>query len=112
MWSGSLAWTTPPLAPLDSHLHVAFVSFTASGAYGVGWSVSYLPDEEGQGDGEGGGAGDGGAMPSSHADLGGCAKEGVSSAEEKREPLLYWGQEAQVLVITEINGEDEMAKEH
>jgi hypothetical protein len=51
-------------------------------------------------------------MPSSHADLGGCAKEGVTSAEEKREPLLYWGQEAQMLVITEINGEDEMAKEH
>ncbi len=87
MWSGSVTWVTPLLLPGESYLHVAYVSFTASGVYGVGMSASYLPEPGTGGSGgglawlKGGGGGGGGEGP---------------------EPLLYWGHEAQVLVIGDI----------
>ena len=44
MWSGSLSWTTPTVAPGASFEHVAWVSFTAPGHYGVGFSTSRSED--------------------------------------------------------------------
>jgi len=93
MWSGSLAWTTPVLAPGETYLHVAFVSFTASGVYGVGMSASYLPVKEG-----------GGGLAAFAKSQRGSLGEGYGIVESEGGPLLYWGHESQVLLITEMDG--------
>ena len=104
MWSGSLAWTTPVLAPGETYLHIAFVSFTASGVYGVGMSASYLPvEEEGGREGGGGGGMMAAFAKSQRGESVGGGREGGGGGGE---PLLYWGHESQVLVITEVEGED------
>lgn len=38
MWSGSLSWEVPELAPGASHVHVIYVALTAPGKYGLGFS--------------------------------------------------------------------------
>lgn len=42
LWSGTLTWTTPQLAPGEGHVHTALVAFTAPGLYGVGFSTAPL----------------------------------------------------------------------
>ena len=106
MWSGSLAWTTPVLEPGASAAHITYVSFTASGKYGIGLSASFSPEEGNIIRGGGGANGGTAGNPTVNLDSErGARFGGLKGLDTGGAPMIYWGHEALEVVITEVGEE-------